>query len=165
MLCDECRGTELTSEVWRLDLGGMRWKRAGHLTTPRASPACCVVRDSIVVVGGFDKDEACIASVDILRYDSETGEYVSKDLPPLTCGAVEAAVVLPIVDTTSVEGQVLLIGGVDEEEVVSKVYIVDLATGACSPHLGDGRMFAREATSVTKLRKSMAFGTGERLRT
>ena len=62
--------------------------------------------DSIVVVGGIDEDDKYIAVVEILRYDSETGEYISKDLPPLACGPVIDAVVLPIIGTASAEGQV-----------------------------------------------------------
>ena len=105
-MCGGYDGDWKSDEVWRLDLGEMRWKRAGHLTRPVAGHACCVVRDSIVVVGGFTEDDKCTASVEILRYDSETGEYISKDLPPLACGPVIDAVVLPIIGTASGEGQV-----------------------------------------------------------
>lgn len=86
-------------------------------------------------------------------------EWVAKDLPSLSVGPVTGAVLLPIEESESVEDEVLLIGGLDEEyELVSVVRKVDLATGVCSlqdarPHLlfnrcnfaaaqlGDGRVF------------------------
>jgi hypothetical protein len=44
----------VTSEVWRLDLGGLRWERLPDLTTGRANHACCAVRKGVVVLSGID---------------------------------------------------------------------------------------------------------------
>ena len=42
-----------TSEVWRLDLGTLRWERLPDLTSGRLAHACCAVRGGVVVLGGF----------------------------------------------------------------------------------------------------------------
>jgi hypothetical protein len=40
-----------TSEVWRLDLGELRWERLPSLTRGRGAHACCAVRGGNVVLG------------------------------------------------------------------------------------------------------------------
>jgi hypothetical protein len=43
-----------TGEVWRLDLGELRWERLPDLTTGRSCHACCAVRGGVVVLGGLE---------------------------------------------------------------------------------------------------------------
>jgi hypothetical protein len=125
-----------TSEVLRLDLGELRWERMPSLTRGRCYHACCAVRGGVVVLGGDveEQDESgehppnirTTASVEILGGDSV--------LPPLSCGPIFGAVALPIEESESELGQVLLIGGWNEDgEASSAVHKVDLATGVCTP--------------------------------
>jgi hypothetical protein len=54
--------------------------------------------------------------------------------PPLTCGGLAGAVAIVIDESDSAAGQVLLHGGFGaDDESVSTVYLVDLATGVCTP--------------------------------
>jgi hypothetical protein len=41
-----------SSEVWRLDLGELRWERMPSLTLGRGLHACCALRGGVVVLGG-----------------------------------------------------------------------------------------------------------------
>jgi len=43
----------LTKQVWRLDLGRLRWERMPNLTRERTMHACCAVRRGVVVLGGL----------------------------------------------------------------------------------------------------------------
>jgi hypothetical protein len=81
-----------------------------------------------------------LATVEVLRSsDSEEAEeHTFTALPPLSCGARFGSIALPIAESESAEGQVLLLracgesgGSLDE---ASRVVTVDLATGACTPH-------------------------------
>ena len=73
-----------------------------------------------------------------MTYDSEAEEHTFADLPPLSCGPRSCSIALPIDESESAEGQVLLLGGCGEDfaplDVASRVVKVDLATGACTPH-------------------------------
>jgi hypothetical protein len=52
----------------------------------------------------------------------------------LTCGGIAGAVAIVLDESGSAAGQVLLLGGSDaDNESVSTVYSVDLATGVCTP--------------------------------
>jgi hypothetical protein len=138
---------DITTEVWRLDLGELRWEPMPNLNLRRATPACCAVGGGVVVLGGVvaaEEDESeteerhdeRTASVEILVFDSESGESVFKVLPPLSCGPIRSSVALAIEEDESELGQVLLIGGVNEDGIVgisSAVHKVDLATGMCTP--------------------------------
>ena len=54
--------------------------------------------------------------------------------PPLTCGGVAGAVAFVVNENGSTTGQVLLLGGYGTDcETASTVYLVDLATGVCTP--------------------------------
>jgi hypothetical protein len=77
---------EITSDVWRLDLGELRWERMPSLTRGRYNPACCAVRGGVVVLGGVveaeddesqteeaQAQEELTSSVEILGFDSEAG--------------------------------------------------------------------------------------------
>ena len=45
-------GGAISSEVWRLDLGELRWERMPSLTLGRGLHACCALRGGVVVLGG-----------------------------------------------------------------------------------------------------------------
>jgi hypothetical protein len=132
-------GGEISSEVWRLDLGELRWERMPSLASGRYNPACCAVRGGVVVLGGrvveADDDESeseeflTAASVEILGFDDSDAV-----LPPLSRGPIEGSAAVAVDESESEQGQVLLIGGWDENRAISTaVHKVDLATGLCTP--------------------------------
>jgi hypothetical protein len=51
----------------------------------------------------------------------------------MACGPLVAHCVVPIDESESELGQVLLIGGCDGQMISSAAYKVDLATGVCTP--------------------------------
>jgi hypothetical protein len=56
-----------------------------------------------------------------------------EDLPPLSYSNTAGAAAIAVDESDSAAGQVLLLGGMDEDVgVLSTVYLVDLATGACA---------------------------------
>jgi hypothetical protein len=134
----------LTSEVWRLDLWKLRWERMPSLTRGRYTHACCTVRGGFDVLGGSvapedDESESeevvdyDTSSVEILGYDGESEESIIKVLPPLSCGPIHSSVAVVIEKSDSELGQVLLIGGWDEDvDASSEVQEVDVSTGACN---------------------------------
>jgi hypothetical protein len=135
MVCGGCTGggrVLTTSEVWRLDLGALRWERLPDLTTGRYAYACCAVRGGVVVLGGPVAGR-CTAGVEILGRDSSGAVGNSFDaLPPLSCGPIDLTAAIVIDESESHRGQVLIIGGRDEERLTSTVHKVDLATGVCT---------------------------------
>jgi hypothetical protein len=46
-------GEEISSAVWTLDLGELRWEHTSDLALGRAHHACCAVRGGVVVLGGL----------------------------------------------------------------------------------------------------------------
>jgi hypothetical protein len=88
------------------------------------------VRGGVVVLAGENGEECGVATVEVLRYDSEAEKHTLVDLPPLSCGPRFWPTALPVDESESAEGQVLLLGGFSEDARVVKV---DLATGACTP--------------------------------
>ena len=140
------RDGECKSGVWRLDLGELRWEHIGDLALARAYPACCAVRGGVAMLRGLhtqhrpgeNEPEDCFtASVEFFEHaDSlEVGEQIkSKTLPPLSCGPRVHAAAVPVHESQSELGQVLLIGGVNiRSGVTPEVHRVDLATGVCTP--------------------------------
>jgi hypothetical protein len=119
--------------VWRLDLAELRWERMSDLTCGRAGHACCTARDNVVVLAGQNSEDHDLATVEVLR----SSELSFTELPPLSCGPRADSIALPIDESESAEGQVLMLGGcVDYEDLLdddSRVLKVDLATGACTP--------------------------------
>jgi hypothetical protein len=135
LLCGGRTGGAFTSEVWRLDLGELRWERLPDLTTERAHHACCAVRGGVVVLGGFVAGYELTASVEILGRDSSGAVgNIFKILPPLSCGPISSSAAVVIDESESEQGQVLLIGGRLEYIMLasSTVRKVDLATGMCT---------------------------------
>jgi hypothetical protein len=146
VVCGGYTGTvveeKMTSEVWRLDLGELRWEHTSDLALGRGRLACCAVRGGIVVLGeqdtwfvrGENEAEDCItASVEVLGYDSEAEEKMS--LPPLSCAPFVGAAAVAIDESESEQGHVLHIGGGDGHMITSAVQKVDLATGECTRFL------------------------------
>jgi hypothetical protein len=134
--------SQISSAVWRLDLGELRWEHTSDLALGRGRLACCAVRGGIVVLGeqdtwfvrGENEAEDCItASVEVLGYDSEAEEKMS--LPPLSCAPFVGAAAVAIDESESEQGHVLHIGGGDGHMITSAVQKVDLATGECTRFL------------------------------
>jgi hypothetical protein len=125
--------TEPMSEVWRLDLATLQWVPIPALVAARSDHACCVVRKALVVLGGYVEDEEEFTSrVEILSAGGE--DRVFTDFPALSCGGIAGATAIAVEESDSAAGQVLLLGGRDEQGVVlSTVHLVDLATGVCTP--------------------------------
>ena len=145
------------SDVRRLDLATLRWETMPSLLIAREDHACCTVRGALVVLGG-DTSLGILGSVEMLA----EGEGSFTGQPPLTCGGRGGAVAIGVNESGSAAGQVLLLGGYDEDlDPVSTVYLVDLASGICTPQpnllsnrchftaarLPDGRIVCAEGLS------------------
>jgi hypothetical protein len=126
-------GEDVRDDVWRLYLVTLRWGTMPGLVTARDMHACCSVRGNLVVFSGGIPDGSLTSSVERLSLlSSEEGAFV--DLPPLSCGGIWGAAAIAVEESDSAAGQVLLLGGVMEEDgLVSTVHLVDLATGVCTP--------------------------------
>jgi hypothetical protein len=128
------RGEIVTSDVWRLDLATLRWAPMPALVEACRGHACCVVRGSLVTLGGrYGSGDASYASASVQMLSPEAGEFVS--LPPLSCGAIAWSSVLAVDESDSAQGQVLLLGGWngDSYDRVITIHLVDLTTGECTP--------------------------------
>ena len=123
------------SEVWRLDLATLQWVPMPALVTARSDHACCVVRGALVVLGGYVEDGVEITSrVEILSAGGVDRMFT--EFPALSCGGIVDATAIAVEESNSAAGQVLLLGGYDEQGVgLSTVYLVDLATGVCTPQV------------------------------
>jgi hypothetical protein len=121
------------SEVWRLDLATLQWVPMPALVAARSDHACCVVRKALVVLGGEVEDgEEITSKVEILSTGGEDGVFT--EFPTLSCGGIAGATAIAVEESDSAAGQVLLLGGCDEQGVgLSTVHLVDLATGVCTP--------------------------------
>jgi hypothetical protein len=130
------------SEVWRLDLATLQWVPMPALVAARCTHACCVVRKALVVLGGEVEDgEEITSRVEILSAGG--ADMVFTEFPTLSCGGIAGATAIAVEESDSAAGQVLLLGGRDEQgEDLSTVHLVDLATGVCTPQaaLLDGRL-------------------------
>ena len=124
--------------MYRLGLETLAWERLPGLIHARAWHACCVVRGgTLVAVGGRGAEGTSIASVEVL----ERGSGAWRELLPLSCGVREdlCAVAMDEESVGVLSRQVCILGGIIEEgEVSDGVYIVDLATGECTPQPGLG---------------------------
>jgi hypothetical protein len=126
-------GGVITSEVWRLNLGALRWERLSDLTTGRANHACCAVRGGVVVIGGSVAGHEETASVEIFGRDSSrTVGNTFAILPMLACSPIVGSAAIVIDESESDRGQVIIIGGTDGGFPSSAVGLVDLATGVCT---------------------------------
>jgi len=122
-------GGVAVEQVWRLDLSTLRWDAMPSLVDARCFHACCAVRDNLVVVGG-EISEGTLLSVEMLAEGG--GAFTAQ--PPLTCGGITMAVAIEVIESGSAAGQVLLLGGYGaDQDPLSTVYLVDLATGVCTP--------------------------------
>jgi len=117
-------------QVWRLDLATLRWEGMSALVDARSDHACCAVRNDLFIIGGATPENDVIGSVEMLA----EGEGSFMGQPPLECGGIGGAVAIVANESDSAAGQVLLLGGYGaDDETVSTVYLVDLATGKCTP--------------------------------
>jgi len=126
-------------DVWRLNLATLCWEVMPDLLCRRSEHACCAVRDTLIVLGGVgnvhteERVDHNILKVEMLSEGTFT------KLPPLSCrgnalrGGITCASAVAVEESASVAGQVLLLGGYTDDGGVSTVYLVDLATGVCTP--------------------------------
>ena len=129
-------GWAATRETWGLDLATLRWKVMPALVCARYGHACCAVRGALVVLGGMapgDGSNQGIAPVSRAEILSKgAGAFV--ELPPLSCGGISFAAAIAVDESDSASGKVLLIGGYNQAfRDTSSVFLVDLATGVCTP--------------------------------
>jgi len=147
--------------VWRLDLATLQWVPMPVLVAARYNHACCVVRRALVVLGGYVTDEEGTSSrVEILSAGGEDRVFI--DFPALSCGGITEATAIAVEESGSAAGQVLLLGGCDEQDYgMSTVHLLDLATGVCTPQaaLLDGR-FGFAAVCISDGRVACAGGFG-----
>mmetsp|Transcript_12816 Transcript_12816/g.31143 ORF Transcript_12816/g.31143 Transcript_12816/m.31143 type:complete len:180 (-) Transcript_12816:612-1151(-) len=130
VVCGGSSAAGVLVNVWRLDLATLRWEAMPALEVARAGHACCAVRSNLAVIGGFISSEEVIRSVETFT----KGGVAVTNQPPLSCGGIHEAAAIAVDESDSAAGQVLLLGGYGEDDaVVSAVYLVDLATGVCTP--------------------------------
>ena len=121
----------LVNNVWRLHLATMGWEAMPALRVARLDHACCAVRSSLVVIGGQILSDDVTGSVEMF---AEGGVALPNQPPCLSCGGIGGAAAIAVDESDSAAGQVLLLGEFDEdEEFVSTVYLVDLATDVGTP--------------------------------
>jgi hypothetical protein len=116
-------------DVWWLNLATLLWGTIPALVTARQNHACCAVRGTLVVLGGETPGEGSPISSDEVEMLS-SGAFV--DLPALSCGGIDGAVAVPVDESDSAAGQILLLGVAAVNRPLSTVHLVDLATGACA---------------------------------
>jgi len=128
-------GGGLLREAWGLNFATLRWEAMPALLCARYSHACCTVRGALVILGGTapgggnNQGPSPMSRVEMLS----RGAGALMDLPPLSCGAISGAAVIAVDETHSASGQVLLLGGRNQDHMVtSSVRLVDLATGVCT---------------------------------
>jgi hypothetical protein len=122
-------GGAVLKQVWRLDLSTLRWEAMPALMDALCDHACCAVRDNLVVIGGATSEET-FENVGMLA--EGRGAFTAQ--LPLTCGGMAGAVAIEVIESGRAAGQVLLLGGYGVDyETQSTVYLVDLATGVCTP--------------------------------
>jgi len=131
VVCGGRRTAEVVvNDVWRLDLVTLRWEAMPALEVARAYHACCAVRSNLAVIGGLISSGEITGGVEMFT----KGGVAVTNQPPLSCGGIGEAAAIAVDESDSAAGQVLLLGGCGEDDaVVSTVYLVDLATGVCTP--------------------------------
>jgi hypothetical protein len=126
---------------------------------------CCAVRGSLVVLGGETEfsygqdslDPDYYASVEILS----KGQGAFTDLPPLSIGEIREAAAIAVEESDSAAGQVLLLGGTvasENDPPMTAVYLVDLATGVCTPQVD--LLHGRYESAVARLPDSRVVCAG-----
>jgi hypothetical protein len=121
---------DIVNDVWRLDLATLQWEAILALGVARTNTACCVVRNSLIVIGGRISSDAVTGSVEMVA----KGGVAVTNQPPMSCDGIGGASAVAVDDSDSAAGEVLLLGGFDKDDtVLSSVYRVDLATSVCKP--------------------------------
>jgi len=104
-------GVRVFSRVLRLDMAALRWDAMPVLRTATYRHVCCTVRGGVVVIGGDDDNYGVSSRVEVLA----RGADAFASLSPLWCDGVEGGVggaaALPVKESNSTAGQVLLLGG------------------------------------------------------
>jgi hypothetical protein len=119
-------GVGPVSEAWGLNIATMRWEAMPALLRPSQAHACCAVRSTLVVMGGYASGSEILQGHGA---PTSQGAGAFIQLPPLSCGPVYGAVAIAVDETHSALGQVLLLGGTDQHHTdTSSVQLVDLAT-------------------------------------
>jgi len=129
---DSLRGS--MAGVWLLDLATLRWEAGPDLASNLAFHACCMVRSTLVVLGGqtTSVNNRTRETSRVATLSQGAGAFTNK--PPLSCGEISDLVAIAVDEKDSAAGQVLLLGGFNgEDEAVARVYLVDLGTGVCTP--------------------------------
>jgi hypothetical protein len=81
-------------------------------------------------MGGENSSYEVTGSVEMVA----EGEVAVTNQSPLSCSGIGGAIAIAMDESDSAAGQVLLLGGFDEDDViVSTMYLVDLTTGVCTP--------------------------------
>jgi len=130
----------------------MRWEAMPALLSARYGHACCAVRGALVVLGGIASGVRVPQSVAptprVEMLSKGAGAFV--ELPPLSWGAISGAAAIAVDESDSALGQVLLLGGMDQDHTVtSSVRLVDLATGVCTPQAD--LLYARSNFAAARL--------------
>jgi hypothetical protein len=127
----EAGGGGPVSDVRRLNLATLRWETMPSLLLVRKDHVCYAVRGTLVVLGGkLSGGGEFTSSVEMLS----KGKGAFTALPPLSCGEITDTAAVTVEESGSVAGQVLLLGGwTADRGLSSKVHLVDVATGVCTP--------------------------------
>jgi hypothetical protein len=131
------------------------------LVAARFDHACCVVRKALVVLGGEVEDgEEITSKVEILSAGG--ADRVFTEFPTLSCGGIADATAIAMEESDSAAGQVLLLGGRNEQDYgLSTVHLVDLTTGLCTPQTALlSRRFGFAAVCIPNGRVACAGGYG-----
>jgi hypothetical protein len=128
------------------------------LVRASARHACCAVRGALVVLGGKTQGRGC-SRVEILSEGAEA--FVN--LPSLSCGKICDTAALAVEESDSAAGQVLLLGGftVPPGAPSWSAYLVDLATGMCTPQ--PDMLHARYGFAAAKIMDGRVVCAGGRL--
>jgi len=127
------------SDVWRLNLSTLRWEAMPAMLLARHGHACCTVRGTLVVLGGFNSEYEIASSVETLKLPKREGEGAFTERPSLLCGGSTSAAAIAVEESDGTAERVLVLGGRSQASPasgiapVATVHLVDLATGVCTP--------------------------------
>ena len=173
VVCGGLTGGEVSDRVWRLNMATLRWESMRSLGTARFHHSCCTVNGALVVVGGShdtssflpvserdEKEKDRVNPATEIHSPQESNEW-PKIFPPLSRGEIHGTVAVPVNETESAAGQVLLIGGEDASSLLRVVHRVDLSTGECVLHSHLHGMYAYHAASQLRDGRIVCVGAYE----
>ena len=162
----------MSCKVWQLNLASLCWEEMPSLAIARSSHASCVVRDRLVVLGGIRSGGDPLSSVERLTatpyempaaYGAGIRFFI---LPPLSSGGLYGAVAIPVEESASLMGQILLLGGVNTDLASSPTQMVDVATGQCLPLGQRSNRFWTPLSQLSNLflsQQPLSFSSAKRL--